>query len=472
MNLLPASLFGRLFGALFLAVVITVAVMVLLVVQDRRQFAVQNAGGDPMHRIALLAHDIALLEPEARQSKIQDLRAGRVPGLRMEPPHYRRGAPVDVAATQTELARQLRRHLGDEYAVTVRPAQPANSNAIPVAPWPPFVMSAEGEGGPPGGDIIIGGGGRPPPREVYDATIRLPDGEKVLFRVNRPPEGPPLPVRLLTELGILVAVLGIVLFVTTRTITRPLSDLAKAADAVGRQTSTAPLRETGARELREATRAFNTMQDRLRRYLDSRTRVLAAMSHDMRTPLTRLRLRVETIDDAGARARFETDLTEMETMVQGALALFRDLNNEEPPEAVDVNQLLATLQSQFSEMGATVSLAGRANAPLRAQPVALKRCLTNLVENAIKFGGSANIQVEDGQELLIRVLDDGPGIPEASLSQVFEPFYRVEGSRSRDTGGMGLGLSIALDVAQAHGGTIKLMNRPTGGLEALVSLPR
>jgi signal transduction histidine kinase len=214
------------------------------------------------------------------------------------------------------------------------------------------------------------------------------------------------------------------------------------------------------------------MQDRLYRYLDSRSRVLAAMSHDLKTPLTRLRLQVETIDDAALAERMIRELTEMEGMVREALALFGGLDDGEPAAAVDVNELIASLAAQFAEGGASVTVSGRARAPFTGKAQALKRCLTNLVSNAVKFGARAALVVEDDGELVIRVRDEGPGIPPAELERVFEPFYRRESSRNRDSGGTGLGLTIARDIAQAHGGTLTLENRPGGGLEALLVLPR
>jgi signal transduction histidine kinase len=215
------------------------------------------------------------------------------------------------------------------------------------------------------------------------------------------------------------------------------------------------------------------MQDRLHRYLDSRTRVLAAMSHDLKTPLTRLRLQVETqIEDPALQARFGKELDEMESMVRGALALFRGLNDEEALEPVDVNLLLDTIRGEFVEMGKDVTVEGRALTPIPGKPQALKRCITNLVGNAVNFGARAHVIVRDGENLEISVCDEGPGIPPEELEKVFEPFYRLESSRNRDTGGTGLGLSIARDVAQAHGGAVVLRNRPEGGLEARLTLPR
>src|SRR5271170_6990076 len=228
----------------------------------------------------------------------------------------------------------------------------------------------------------------------------------------------------------------------------------------------------GARELRNAARAFNTMQDRLRRYLDSRTRVLAAMSHDLKTPLTRLRLQVETLDNPPMQERIGAELDEMESMVREALSLFRGLDDGEPAAPIDIDALLAQIRGEFTGMGAQVTLCGHATEPLLGKPQALKRCLTNLIANAIKFGARADILIEDGAELVVRVRDAGPGIPPEELERVFEPFYRLESSRNRDTGGTGLGLSIARDVAQAHGGSLVARNLSSGGLEALLVLPR
>jgi signal transduction histidine kinase len=293
----------------------------------------------------------------------------------------------------------------------------------------------------------------------------------VLFRTDVPRAGPPLSIEIFVELAGLTLVLGVVLYLMARTITRPLTDLAHAADAVGRGGRQAPLRESGARELREATHAFNVMQERLHRYLDSRTQVLAALSHDLRTPLTRLKLRVETLDDDSLRERFGADLDEMIAMVANCLNLFKGLDDE-PPQPTDVGALLADLRREFAELGGTVEIEGEAKAPVVVKPQALKRCLTNLLSNAIKYGDRATVVVEDGADLVLRVLDEGPGIPAESLEQVFEPFFRLESSRNSTTGGVGLGLGIARDIAQAHGGSLVLGNRSPHGLEAVLTLPK
>lgn len=360
---------------------------------------------------------------------------------------------TEVGGFEDTFERQLRVTLGSGFDVHVAPTKDITSKAISIS-GPLFTESRDN-------DV-----------KLYDATVKLPDGYTVLFRVTRLAKGAPLPRGLFANVILLVLVMSIALFVTARSITRPLSDLARAADSVGRDLRQPKLAERGARELRNAARAFNTMQDRLQRYLDSRSRVLAAMSHDLKTPLTRLRLQVEMLEDATAQARIGKQLDEMESMVNGALGLFRGLDDNEAFTPIDINEMLATLQSEFAEMHKRVTVEGQATRSILGKPQALRRGLTNLIANAVKFGTQAWILVEDGPALVIRVRDDGPGIPADQLERVFEPFYRVESSRNRDTGGTGLGLSIARDVVQAHGGSLVLANLPVSGLQATVILPR
>ena len=241
---------------------------------------------------------------------------------------------------------------------------------------------------------------------------------------------------------------------------------------MSRGESPPPLPESGARELQEATRAFNTMNERLQRYMNSRNSLLAAISHDLRTPLTRLRLRAEKVSDPELRARFQRDVDEMNALLKSALDIFRGMRDDEATASVDVMALLGKICVEFAETGKTVTLEGTAGAPIEARPNALQRCITNLVSNAVKYGDRATIHVSDGPDLEIRIVDEGPGIPAELLERVFEPFYRLETSRNPETGGTGLGLSIARDIAQAHGGSLVLRNRASGGLEAILTLPR
>ena len=484
----PQSLFGRLIAALIIAVVLAQAASLYLFARDRERFVLDSSVREWSRRITEITLLLEQLPPEQRADTVamlkdqaarlarrrgrRELRAGdrRWPGgavvlppieiAPLRPPPPLRSWPrifiqlPFISDIEAPMKQQLRAELGIGYHVTVQPAS-ASATGVIAVPSPFFGLPMDR------------------PTQSYDVSVRLPDSSTIVYRVTRASPGAPLTRSLMVNLILLVVVLVIALYVTAGSITRPLSRLARAADDLGRSVRQPKLEEKGARELRHAARAFNTMQDRLHRYLDSRTRVLAAMSHDLKTPLTRLRLQVETqIEDPALQARFGKELDEMESMVRGALALFRNLNDEEAQEPVNVNLLLETVRGEFTEMGADVTVEGRALGPLPGKSQALKRCITNLVANAVKFGSLARILVRDGGRLEISVCDNGPGIPPEELEKVFEPFYRLESSRNRDTGGTGLGLSIARDVAQAHAGTLTLRNRPEGGLEARLTLPR
>ncbi|MDE2138630.1 MAG: HAMP domain-containing protein [Gammaproteobacteria bacterium] len=453
------------------AVLLAQAADLVLIAQEREHFVLQSSVREWTRRIAETTLMLEPLGAGERAAAIEQLSApgGTRPFLPPPPeaaPHPPRG-PLDpprafmraplLSDFEQTLKAQLQAALGAGFGVSVDRTLDASR---PVIPLPvPFYEARE----------LAARQGR---AQRYDVTVRFPEGGTAVYRIVRVPGGALLPRNLLVNLTVLLAILVIALYAVARNITRPLSALARAADSAGREARPAKLPERGARELRRAARAFNTMQDRLYRYLDSRSRVLAAMSHDLKTPLTRLRLQVESIGDAALQERMVKELTEMEGMVREALALFRGQDDSEPAAPIDVNALLASLAAQFGESGASVSLTGRALAPFTGKARALKRCLTNLVSNAVKFGGGAQLCVEDDGELVVRVRDEGPGIPPAELERVFEPFYRLESSRNRDSGGTGLGLTIARDIAQAHGGTLTLVNRPGGGLEAQLSLPR
>jgi signal transduction histidine kinase len=302
--------------------------------------------------------------------------------------------------------------------------------------------------------------------------VQLDDGQWVRFDTRLPRESGSLPLRLLSTLGVLLLVVLALSFIAVRWLSRPLQTLADAAEALGKNIHRPPLTEDGPTEVRQAARAFNTMQSRLVRYIDDRTQVLAAMSHDLKTPLTRLRLRAELLDDEDTRKRFEKDLGEMQAMVIDALAALRGLDGQAESVPIDVMALLESLQADNEELGRLVEIEGRA-LPLVGDIARLRRCVGNLVDNAVTYGRCARIRVEDAPKTLtLRIRDDGPGIPEDMLERVFDPFFRLEGSRSRDTGGTGLGLSIARNIARAAGGDVSLRNTPEGGLEATLVLPR
>ncbi len=219
--------------------------------------------------------------------------------------------------------------------------------------------------------------------------------------------------------------------------------------------------------------AFNRMQRRVREHLRERTQLLGAISHDLKTPITRLRLRTEMLADREVGAKMQRDLGEMEAMVNATLEFFRGLDAEPRRQPIDVDALVGSVAEDRRDIGQALVVHGAAHAPYAGHPQALRRCLDNLIENAVRYGGSAEIELDDTAERLrIAVRDHGPGIPAAELQRVFEPFYRLESSRNPDSGGVGLGLSIARNIARWHGGDIELGNATGGGLIATIVLPR
>ena len=311
-----------------------------------------------------------------------------------------------------------------------------------------------------------------PEHASFGMETRLNDGQAIAFSYNRG-VGRLLPYRLLINLIILFAAVLILSLVAVHWVTRPLNLLAKAADELGKNMHRPPLSEEGSAEMRRAARAFNSMQARLLEYIESRARIHAAMSHDLKTPITRLTLRAELLDDPELKAKFIKDLEEMNSMVTTSLELMRGMGNGEPVQTVDVTALLESIQEDQMETGGEVEILQSPKIYYPGKPQALKRAIINLVENAIKYGQKATVSMEEApKELRITVRDEGPGIPEDKLKLVTEPFYRLETSRCRDTGGSGLGLAIAKAIAEIHGGTLTLANCPEGGLQATLSLPR
>jgi signal transduction histidine kinase len=262
-----------------------------------------------------------------------------------------------------------------------------------------------------------------------------------------------------------------------RRLTAPVRVLSAAAEALGRDVNAAPLPETGPTETVVAAVAFNTMAARIRRFVSDRTEMLTAIGHDLRTPITRLKLRAEFIDDDELRTKVLGDLDELETMVSATLAFGRDARANEPVSSVDLVELLRTILDETGdahpEAAGRLTYYGPPHQTVRARPVALKRALANLVSNAESYGGSARVTMVPpiGGTVEVTIEDDGPGIPADEIDRVFEPFHRLEHSRNRETGGVGLGLPIARNMLRAHGGDVVLSNRPQGGLTALVTLP-
>ena len=315
---------------------------------------------------------------------------------------------------------------------------------------------------------------------VYQATAVIPlrDGTWVVIE-DSSPGYPPMPAFPFTSILVIEAFFVIVSLMAFALCVKPLRRLARAAEQFGRDVPGTPeLPETGPTEVREAAQAFNRMQKSIRDFLDERERMLAAVSHDLRTPLTRMRLRVEALDES-QRGPLQKDIGELQQIMDTTIDIAR--SKSEAVTMVDVASLIESLVEDRQDMGQPIQLEERLQdpevlfsiAPLSARPLSMKRCLANLMDNALRYGGSVVVGVEErGPMLAVTISDCGPGIPEADLEKVFEPFYRLERSRSRSTGGTGLGLSIARSMARMHDGDVVLENRPEGGLRATATFRR
>lgn len=472
MRLLPRSLFSRLVLVLLGGLAVAQLLSFAIHMHERGELLLQASGVQSAQRVADIVKLLESSDPAGRQRIAKVLSA---PPLRVsldQPLMASDPAAAPQSARAALFGAMIRRLLGDEWPIETVIAEET--------PGPSFSMHGPGvaAGGPMRGRFTapFDGGGMHGPAQAglsFVSQVRLHDGTLVTFDARPPQQAAGWPYRMLLSLAVLLAAVVALSLLAVRWATRPLNALADAADELGCDIHRPPMPEQGPLEVVRAARAFNTMQRRLAAYLRERTSVLAAMSHDLKTPVTRLRLRAELLPDPQLRLKFTQDLEELEAMVAATLEFLRGGAGTEGAQPVDIDALLDSLRADLSEMGSSVSVAGTAQRPYTGQPVALKRCIRNLVENAVKYGQCAAIEVQDSDERLqIVIRDEGPGIPQADLDRVFDPFYRIDASRSRDTGGTGLGLTIAKSIAESHGGSIALENRPERGLEVRLALPR
>lgn len=307
---------------------------------------------------------------------------------------------------------------------------------------------------------------------AFDLYLQLKSGGWLHIEGSAPKEIFDWPLHLFVNLAQMLTIVLVLIWYVARMTVRPLTRLAIAAKGLGEDLRQPPISEEGPSEVREAAHAFNAMQQRIRQDIEERERFLAAVSHDLRTPVTRMRLRSELLADEGLRERTLRDLDEMQHMLAGALDFLRGKAVDEAVSPIDMVALLESLVEDQAELGRAVTLNAPASARYTGRPQALRRAIGNLIENALKFGSRAMVELRtDPAGLSIVVEDDGPGLPEHELTKVFEPFYRIESSRNRETGGVGLGLAIVRQIARNHGGSIILANRPAGGLRAELRLP-
>lgn len=444
MRKLLQSMTTRVFLMLFIGVVISTLLSFGLAARERQRMIGQFRD---FHAVERIAQFVLSLETVPAHLREPFFTAATGVGMRAQIA----SGEEPVREPRSALADMLDKRLPENYRIVSTPAAPEDCGAGPRG----FRRNAD-------------------QRFACEAMlITLHDGSRLRISVL-PPRPPPMApgIDLQTYAALLLASIAVVAAVVARTAMRPLKQLAEAATELGNNIERAPLPERGATELRQAAAAFNAMQSRIRSHIRQRAHILAAITHDLQTPLTRLRLRLEKVDDAELRDKLISDLSAMQGMVREGLDLARSMDSAEAVQRLDLDSLIDSVCADASDAGQNVQVNGSIGASLMARPIALRRCLTNLLDNAVKYGHEARVSVarQDGNAI-IRIHDKGTGIPQEEFEKVFEPFYRLESSRSRHTGGTGIGLTIAKNIAEQHGGSITLRNHEEGGLEVTLKLP-
>jgi len=460
MRLVPRSLLGRLTLVLLTGLTATLLLSAGVHLHDRGRVLYEAIHDDVIERTVGIVQLLDALPPAERRRLLpvlnsQQIRIGLATG------------PLEMPSSDTGTAgaelvrRQLHERLGDDRELRVAVAG--------------FVMHSP-MGGRARGPMARH---RMPMSGVHAMAsrfivqVQLRDGGWVWFERRIPRELFDWPLHMLLTLVILLAGVTGLSLVAVRWVVRPLERLREAADALGRDIHHPPLDETGPVEVAETSRAFNRMQRRISRFVDDRARILAAVSHDLKTPLTRIGLRADLLEDEDLGAKIRRDVDELQGMVEATLDFMRGTESREESRPLDLMALVESVCDDAAESGQRVTLSGAVKAPYQGRPLALKRCIGNLIDNALRYGGGADVTVRhSSQTVTLTVADRGPGIPSDSLEKVFDPFFRLETSRARHSGGTGLGLGIARNIARAHGGDLVLRNRDKGGLEAELTLPR
>ncbi|MFE1597817.1 ATP-binding protein [Methylobacterium sp. ID0610] len=434
---LPRRIAGQIAILVVAAIVVTHVVLTvafLLIRPDLRRL--EEHPGALANRLALVVRMLAATGPEDRAAVVAAAAQGPS-GFRLTV--LPREAPPPAPIRASTEAEELRRTLGEGFEVT------ASGHLAP---------------------------GDDRPRRL---VIRGPALALAADLSPRAERRSPLTGAILFTLFFLALSLTLLSVWAARALTAPLGRLARAAEAFGTDMDLAPLPQAGPEEVLAVSRALDRMRARVKRLIDDRTHMLAAISHDLRTPITRLRLRAEFLEDEALRAQFLRDLDQMNALVEAALSFVRDGRTREGLALIDLASVVQTVCDGFADIGEDVRAEGLKPCLVKGAPAELQRALTNLVDNAVKYGGGATVRlVQEGpQAVAVEVLDEGPGVPEGELSAMLEPFVRGDRARTlNEAGGFGLGLSIAAAIAEAHGGALRLANRTPRGLAVRLELPR
>ena len=462
--LLPKSLFGQTLLVLVAGLIVSLLVGSWIYTLDREQ-AVRAVGGfSAAQRITNLVKLVQDTPHEWRERIVAGLSdqtfqvslSAQAPALISD---HQEGAVAE--AIKEFLVDQLSLAPGQLPRVSASvPDTPLFGGPHPMMGRGPMMHGLHGFGG-------FGG--------FRDLQVAVPllDGQWLTFTTALPESGSGFSRQFLLSMGIMAIVILAVSVWAVRRVTAPLAAVSAAAERLGNDLNALPMPETGTIETLQASRAFNTMQARLRSLIENRTRMLAAISHDLRTPLTLLRLRAENVENPQDRDKMLATIAEMDSMIGATLQFARDEAATEMLRPTDMAALVQSIVDDMADAGMPVKMEPVEPVVYDCRPDALKRAIRNLLDNAVKYGKAARVAIQTVPKAVEIVIDDeGPGIPEQELSRVFDPFYRLEGSRNRETGGVGLGLAIAQSIVQAHRGALLLSNRATGGLRTRIVLPR
>jgi signal transduction histidine kinase len=468
---LPSTLFGQTLLTLLAGIGLSLLAGAWIY-SSARQEAVRTVGAIGLaERIVNLARLVDEVPVDWRDRIVH---GSNDAGFRVSIVQARPPSPIRELATYP--ARVL-----EDYVKEALPGRDVIVSAVRLGHSPPDGGRGPGTGEPMHKGRMHGGwasASGPPGRggmswRTLDAAIGLEDGRWLKIATSLPDTGPTISPRLLLALGVMAAMIAAVSAWVVRRMTAPLSLLSEAARQIGHNVATPPLAVKGSIELQQAAGAFNDMQGRLRKLIDNRTLMLAAISHDLRTQLTLLRLRTEAVEHPENRERMLATIGDMEEMLTATLTFARDETASELGRRIDISALLESIVDDMSDAGLKVTAGAIAEKlEVTCKPAALRRAVVNLIDNALKYGTSARVSLERRTgAIAITIEDEGPGIPPEEIARVLQPFYRVEASRNRDTGGIGLGLAITSAIAEAQGGRLVLENRAEGGLRATLLLP-
>lgn len=466
MSLFPKSLFGRLTLVLLIGLVIAQSLSAYFLLHDRGETLYQAIQESMITRTSAIARLLNSTPADKRESLLPLLSSPELSIKLTDQALETEKIDSESAFVSKVISKKLTSYLPAGMIVQVTVVGNVMEPRFPEMHRRHMMQSRSG---PPWGKHL---GPHVMARFVL-IQIQLEDKSWVIFERGIPEETFAWPLKILIVLGILLISVILISLLAVKSITRPLQKLRMAAEGLGKNIQQEPMNETGPAEVKETAKAFNTMQQRLKSYIEDKAQILAAVSHDLKTPLTRMRLRADLFDDEQLRDKTLKDLDDMEKMVTATLEFMRGSETKEKSQDIDLIALLESIQEDFRDSGSQVDLSGALNSPYTGKPLLLKRCFNNLIDNGLRYGEKVHIKVKDEtNQITIQICDNGPGIPEELHQKIFDPFFRLEGSRAQHTGGTGLGLGIARNIARAHGGDISLSNQETRGLCVTLKLPR